>query len=83
LLLRPNAQASAAPLAGVWRVEDGGTRQLLGKVRAADRWIIRSVALRKASEGCALLGCQQAVAACRVNRAQPTDAPAASAARRG
>jgi len=53
-------------------VEDDGQRQLPGTLRAADRWSIRSVALQEASEGCALLGCQQAVAACRVNRAQAT-----------
>jgi len=53
----PNEQASAALLAGVWKVEDGGTRQLPGKVRAADRWSIRTVALQEASEGCALRGC--------------------------
>jgi len=64
-------------------VEDGEERQLPGNVRAADRWSVRSVGLPEAAEGCALLGCQQAVADCRVNRAHPTDAPAASVARRG
>ena len=32
----PNAWLSAAPLAGVWRVEDAGTRQVPGTLRAAD-----------------------------------------------
>jgi len=32
----PNEQASAALLAGVWKVEDGGTRQLPGTPRAAE-----------------------------------------------
>jgi len=31
-------QLSAAPLAGVWRVEDGGERQLPGTLRAAELW---------------------------------------------
>jgi len=33
----PNGQLSAAPLAGVWSVEDRSKRQLLGNARAADR----------------------------------------------
>jgi len=38
-LMKPaERRASAAPLAGVWRVEDGGTRQLPGNARAADHW---------------------------------------------
>jgi len=31
-------RASAAPLAGVGSVEDGGTRQVPGNARAADPW---------------------------------------------
>jgi len=31
-------RASAAPLAGVWSVEDGGMRQVPGNARAADGW---------------------------------------------
>jgi len=72
-LERPNGQRSAAPLAGVWRVEDGEERQLPGNARAADAWIARCVGLARAPEGCVLCGCQQAGAFCRVNRAQPTN----------
>jgi len=39
-------RASAAPLAGVWRVEDVGERQLPGKVRAADLWNTRNAGRR-------------------------------------
>jgi len=65
-------RASAAPLAGVWSVEDVGQRQVPGNVRAADRWSARSAGSQEAAEGCALWCCQQAVADCRVNCAQPT-----------
>jgi len=65
-------RASAAPLAGVWSVEDGGRRQVPGKVRAADLWSAKYLGPPEAPEGCALPWCQQAVALCRVNRAQPT-----------
>jgi len=43
LIWPPNAQALAAPLASVWSVEDGGTRQLTGNARAADPWSARSI----------------------------------------
>jgi len=33
---QPNGQLSAAPLAGVWSVEDAEQRQLPGNARAAD-----------------------------------------------
>jgi len=65
-------RASAAPLAGVCRVEDVGQRQLPGNVRAADGWSARNCVLPEAVEGCGLLGRQQAVALCRVDRAHPT-----------
>jgi len=53
-------------------VEDGGRRQVPGNVRAADPWSAENAGLREACEGCALAGLQQAVADCRVNRAQVT-----------
>jgi len=64
-------------------VADAGTRQLPGNARAADPWSARSCELAQQPEGCALSCCQQAGALCRVNRAQPTHAPAVSAAQRG
>ena len=64
-------------------MEDVGERQLPGNARAADPWIARDVDLLETFGGCALSGRQQAVACCRMNRAQPKDAPAASAARPG
>jgi len=64
-------------------VQDDGTRQLPGNARAADLWSATSPGLPATTEGCALHGCQRAGALCRVNRAQPKDAPAASAAQRG
>jgi len=69
----PNGQLSAAPLAGVWRVEDGEERQLRGNARVADPWSAGSVGVSRAPEGCALPGRQQAGAFCRVDRAQPTN----------
>jgi len=53
-------------------VEDGGKRQLPGTLRAADPWSAESIGAPEAAGGCALLGCQQAVAVWRVDRAQPT-----------
>jgi len=53
-------------------VEDVGARQVPGKVRAADRWSAESRGSWKAAEGCGLPVRQQAVAFCRVDRAQPT-----------
>ena len=47
-------------------------RQLPGNVRAADLWSVRDDGVPQVPGGCALWGCQQAVADCRVNRAQPT-----------
>jgi len=76
-------RASAAPLAGVCRVEDSGRRQLPGNVRAAARWSAEGWGSPERSEGWGMSACKQAVAHCWVNRAQPKDAPAASAARRG
>ena len=81
--MRPNVQLSAAPLAGFWKVEDAGRRQLPGNARAADPWSVRSIGVARAPGGCALSSRQQAEAFCRVNRTQPQDAPAASAAPRG
>jgi len=72
-LARPNGQASAAPLAGVGRVEDGEQRQLPGNARAADLWSAERVGVSRPSEGCGLPCRQQAGALCRVNRAQPTN----------
>jgi len=51
-------QLSAAPLAGVWRVEDAGRRQVPGTLRAADPWSGRNRGLLPASEGCGLSGRQ-------------------------
>jgi len=48
------------------------TRQVPGNARAADRWSVRSAEAPETFGGCALSGCQQDVALCRVNRAQPT-----------
>jgi len=70
---QPNGQLSAAPLASVWRVEDGGRRQPPGNARAADPWSGRSVGLPGPPEGCASSCCQQADAFCGVNRAQTTN----------
>jgi len=53
-------------------VEDGGERQLPGNVRAADRWSARNTGTPRQFEGWGISGRQQAVALCRVNRAQPT-----------
>jgi len=72
ILKRPNGQLSAAPLAGVCRVEDASRRQLPGNARAADPWSDRSIGIARAPGGCALSRYQQAEAFCRVNRAQPT-----------
>ena len=69
----PNVQLSAAPLAGFWKVEDAGRRQLPGNARAADPWSVRSIGIARAPGGCALSSHQQAEAFCRVNRAQPTN----------
>jgi len=71
--LPPNEQLSAAPLAGVWSVEDNGERQLPGNARAADPWSVRNVGLARWSEGWGWSSRQQANAFCRVNRAQPTN----------
>ena len=49
-------RASAAPLAGVWTVEDVGQRQVPGKVRRADRWSAKSSGSPGVTEGCALSG---------------------------
>jgi len=54
-------------------VEGRGRRQLLGKVRAADGWSGASARLPYVSEGWGMSGRQQAVADCRVDRAQPTN----------
>ena len=51
-----------------------------GNARVADRWSARNAGSPEAAEGCALSIRQQAVALCRVDRAQVRDAPAASAA---
>ena len=67
-----NVQLSAAPLAGVWSVEDNGKRQLPGNARAADPWNEGGVRMSQPSEGCGWSLRQQAGAFCRVNRAQPT-----------
>jgi len=40
-------RASAAPLADVCRVEDGGRRQLLGNARMADRWSAKNFGCRQ------------------------------------
>ena len=53
-------------------MEDSGTRQLPGNVRAADRWSVGIAGLSGVCEGWGIPGCQQAVALCRVDRAQPT-----------
>ena len=71
--LLPNGQLSAAPLAGVWRVENDEERQVPGNARAADPWSVRSIGIARAPGGCALSSHQQADAFCRVNRAQPTN----------
>jgi len=72
-LLLSNVQLSAAPLAGVWKVEDGGRRQLPGNARAAAPWSAKGVGWTQWPEGWGLSWCQQAVALWRVNRAQPTN----------
>jgi len=54
-------------------VEDAEERQLPGNARAADLWSTRSVGLARSPEGWGLPSRQQAVAVCRVNRAQPTN----------
>jgi len=64
-------------------VEDRRTRQVPGNARAADRWSAEGSGSRESTEGWGMACCQQAVAFCRVNRAQPKDAPAASAAQPG
>ena len=69
----PNEKLSAAPLAGVWSVEDVGERQLPGNARAADLWNEGSVRVSQPPGGCGLPGRQQAGAFCRVNRARPTN----------
>jgi len=69
----PNVQLSAAPLAGVWKVEDGGRRQLPGNARAAAPWSAKGVGWTQWPEGWELSWCQQAGAFCRVNRAQLTN----------
>ena len=68
----PKVQLSAAPLAGVWRVEDRSTRQVPGNARAAALWSGRSRRSPQLSEGWGLPDSQQARALCRMNRAQPT-----------
>jgi len=50
-------QRSAAPLAGVWRVEDREERQVPGTLRTADPWSGRSRGSPQTSEGCGLPGC--------------------------
>jgi len=47
-------RASAAPLAGVWRVEDVGQRQVPGNARTADRWSAGKRGAPEPPEGCAL-----------------------------
>jgi len=64
-------------------VEDGEERQLRGNARAADPWSAGRIGLPQPPEGCGASVRQQAEAFCRVNRAQPTHAPAVSAAQRG
>jgi len=49
-------RASAAPLAGVWSVEDVGKRQVPGNARAADPWSAEGSGARDATEGCGLSG---------------------------
>ena len=43
----PKVQLSAAPLAGVWRVEDRSTRQVPGNARAADPWSAKRISCQK------------------------------------
>ena len=62
-------EPSAAPLAGVCRVEDGGERQLPGNARVADRWSAKDVGSPWTAGGCGLPHWYEAVAFCRVNRA--------------
>jgi len=50
--------ASAAPLAGVWRVADASRRQLPGNARAADPWSARGDELPLTCGGCGLAICQ-------------------------
>jgi len=66
-------RASAAPLAGVGRVEDTEKRQVPGNARAADPWSAEDADLAEAAGDCALSVRQQAVAFCRVNCVQPTN----------
>jgi len=54
-LARAERQASAAPLAGVGRVEDVRQRQLPGNARAADRWSARNAGSWKRLK---VAGCQ-------------------------